>query len=192
MDLTDFKNQFSGGTRPNRFLVTGAIGTYGNEATKHTFHVRSTFLPPVTNITLTVNSFGRKVNIPGDREYSPWQLTIYDDIIGVETGDNPSHLWDLFTKWQNEINTHKTNRPVSSGAPGSAPYLDYKETWEIQQLDLNGNLTPLKTFKLIGCWPKTVSDIDFNMTRRNFMNTFSVIMLYDAIEIKDDNGDPLD
>jgi hypothetical protein len=49
---------------------------------------------------------------------------------------------------------------------------------------LNGNADPLKEFKLIGCWPKSVGDIDFNMTRRNFLNTFSVIMLYDEVLIK--------
>jgi hypothetical protein len=41
----------------------------------------------------------------------------------------------------------------------------------------------LKKFILRGCWPKSISDIDFNMTRRNFLNTFSVIMLYDEVEV---------
>lgn len=192
MNLTDFKDQFNGGTRPNRFLVTGAVGEYGDAATKHTFHVRSTFLPPVTNITLTLNAYGRKVNIPGDREYSPWQMTIYDDIkngTSTQSTNNPTHLWDLFTKWQNEINNHTTNQPDGGGAPGTAPFLQYKRNWTIQHLDLNGNLDPLKTFELIGCWPKTVSDIDLNMTRRNFMNTFSVIMLYDEIRINNTSLD---
>jgi hypothetical protein len=34
-----------------------------------------------------------------------------------------------------------------------------------------------------GCWPKTVSAIDHNMANRNFLNTFSVVMLYDDIVI---------
>ena len=193
MNLTEFKDQFNGGTRPNRFLVTGAVGEYGEAATTHTFHVRSTFLPPVTNITLTLNAYGRKVNIPGDREYSPWQMTIYDDIKkGEQNQSNPTHLWDLFTKWQNEINIHNSNRPDENGAPGAAPFLQYKRDWTIQHLDLNGNLDPLKKFELRGCWPKTVSDIDLNMTRRNFMNTFSVIMLYDEIRINDTDLDTTD
>jgi len=117
-------------------------------------------------------------------------MTIYDDIKNGSTPQaNPTHLWDLFTKWQNEINSHKFNQPDKSGAPGPEPFLQYKRDWTIQHLDLNGNSTALKTFQLIGCWPKTVSDIDLNMTRRNFMNTFSVIMLYDEIKI---NGSTLD
>jgi hypothetical protein len=193
LDLEQFKSNFAGGTRSNRFLVTGSIGNFGTAATKHSFHIRSTFIPPVTNITLSVNAYGRKVNIPGDREYSPWQITVYDDIIdSEEVADNPNHLWDLFTDWNNDINNHVLNHPTSGGAAGSFPYLDYKKEWRVTQLDLNGNVTPLKTFILKGCWPKTVSDIDFNMTRRNFMNTFSVIMLYDEIEILDSNGDELD
>ncbi len=177
MDITAFKNAFSGGTRANRFLVKGGVGI-GAAQKPHSFHVRSTFIPPVTNFTLSVDAYGRKVNIPGDRQYAPWQLTIYDDIDDAATAaqDNPRNLWKLFSQWHNQINNHEDNTTTLQ-----FPFTGYKTNWTIQHLDLNGNVEQLKEFELIGCWPKSVSDIDFNMTRRNFLNTFSVIMLYDEV-----------
>ena len=186
MDMSAFKSAFNGGTRANRFLVSGYVGL-GQTQTPHTFHVRSTFIPPITNITLTTNAFGRKLNIPGDREYSPWQITVYDDFGDIDqTGsatNTPNNLWKLFHSWHEDINSHQTNTSSLD-----FPHLDYKNSWKVQQLDLEGNV--IKTFQMNGCWPKSVTDIDFNMTRRNFLNTFSVIMLYDDIEISDIEADP--
>jgi hypothetical protein len=187
MDISKFKDGFNGGTRANRFQVQGAIGLTDNATASNTqnyykFHVRSTFIPPVTNITLEMHGYGRKLHIPGDRQYAPWQMTIYDDRSSGEgtstaTGTN---LWKKFVDWQTKINQHDTNTTATS-----TPYLNYKNTWTIEHLDLNESV--IKTFTLYGCWPKSVTDIDFNMTRRNFLNTFSVIMLYDSIEVEDIN-----
>jgi hypothetical protein len=41
----------------------------------------------------------------------------------------------------------------------------------------------LKTFILQGCWPKTIEPIAFNMGNVNSLNRFSVIFVYDYIEI---------
>ena len=180
MNLTDFKQAFNGGTRGNRFVVKGAFNNSSGTSIVHNFHVRSTFLPGVSQMVLETNAYGRKLNIPGDREYGPWNITVYDDTAG--TGDNTGvkTLWKLFSEWHNSINTHVNNNTAIT-----YPHLDYKTNWEINHLDLNGGSPPLKEFKLIGCWPKVVGDIDFNMTRRNFINTFSVVMIYDEIRIKD-------
>jgi hypothetical protein len=127
-----------------------------------------------------------KLHIPGDREYGPWSITVYDDV-EVSTsaeGSAPKNLWSLFSDWQNSINSHTQN--ITDVA---SPYLDYKKDWTIEHLDLNGSDTPLKKFVLKGCWPSRVGDIDFNMTRRNFINTFSVVLIYDEIRIKDVHDD---
>lgn len=186
---SNFKAQFNGGTRANRFLVQGKVGLGTSTTTPdHTFHIRATFIPPITNVTLTAHAFGRKVNIPGDREYAPWQITVYDDFEPETTSNattNPKNLFQLFHGWHENINSQANN---TSAPPIVADSNAYKQDWTLNHLDLNG--TALKTFKLIGCWPKTVGDIDFNMTRRNYLNTFSVIMLYDAIEITGLEADP--
>jgi len=183
MDITQFKDTFNGGTRGNRFRVTGAIGSDSSKT--HTFHIRSTFIPAVPQMVLEMNAFGRKLHIPGDREYGPWQITLYDDVEYSQPSGTPSstlppkNLWSLFTDWQNSINLHSNN---TTSIP--APYLDYKKDWIVEHLNLNGT-DVLKKFVLKGCWPSRVGDIDFNMTRRNFINTFSVVMIYDEIRIRD-------
>jgi hypothetical protein len=182
MNLSTFKNSFSGGTRANRFLVSGGIAfsTTSTSVTPKPFHIRSTFIPPITNITLELHGYGRKVHIPGDRQYAPWQISIYDDLNGsTSVGTNsttPSNLWADFSNWSNRINNHKDNTPDSTLNSNN-----YKRTWKIEHLDLNGDT--IKTFTMNGCWPKTVSAIDHNMANRNFLNTFSVVMLYDDIVI---------
>jgi hypothetical protein len=180
MNLTSFKGAFAGGTRANRFLVSGGIGIASGGGTttimtSKPFHIRSTFIPPITNITLELHGYGRKVHIPGDRQYAPWQISVYDDIDG-SFGSN-SNLWKEFSKWHNSINNHVTN----NSAAQEPSFTNYKQSWQIQHLDLDGE--PIKTFTMNGCWPKTVSAIDHNMTNRNFLNTFSVVMLYDDIVI---------
>lgn len=191
MNLTSFKNAFAGGTRANRFLVSGGIGLsdVGANTTNTTdipFHIRSTFIPPITNITLELHGYGRKLHIPGDRQYAPWQISIYDDIettTATSGGSTPvDSLWKKFSTWHNSINNHSDN--TTAAAPAS--YTNYKQTWKIEHLDLDGGT--IKTFTMNGCWPKTVSAIDHNMTNRNFLNTFSVVMLYDDIAITGVSG----
>jgi len=185
MDLSSFKSAFSGGTRANRFLVSGSIGVgpVSTVLTARTFHIRSTFIPPITNITLELHGYGRKVHIPGDRQYAPWQISVYDDINGSSTSGSGtstvnSNLWRDFSIWHNKINNHVNN---NSDAVTGTSFTLYKQTWQIQHLDLDG--VAIKTFTMNGCWPKTISAIDHNMTNRNFLNTFSVVMLYDDIVI---------
>lgn len=175
MDLTAFKNGFNGGTRGNRFVVNGAIGTVA--AADHTFHVASSFIPAVPQMVLEMNAFGRKLYIPGDREYVPWSIKVYDD--HSTSGNDIKKFWQAFTEWQERINEHDTNITAIN-----FPHLDYKTTWTVKQLDINGTNT-LKEFKLIGCWPRSVGQIEFNMTRRNFLNTFPVVLAYDEILITD-------
>jgi hypothetical protein len=185
MDIPTFKSAFNGGTRSNRFLVSGYVGVAQQQQQSiHPFHIRATFIPPITNITLTMNAFGRKLNIPGDREYAPWQITVYDDFGGNAQSSTSAaqNLWYLFSGWHDDINQHTVNESKLT-YPND---LKYKQDWKVQQLNLKGDV--IKTFIMEGCWPKTVSDIDFNMTRRNFLNTFSVIMLYDSIRIPADNN----
>ena len=181
MDLAAFKNNFNGGTRANRFVVSGFIGKGdGQVQTVHNFHIVSSFIPDVNHMVFDVNAFGRKLFIPGDREYLPWSITVLDDLENTSP-KNPSHLWNLFSNWHNDINAHTTNIPEGNS---DSEHLNYKQNWKIEQLSLNGDVV-IKAFHLIGCWPRIVGDIDLNMARRNILNKFNVIMVYDSIEIDD-------
>jgi hypothetical protein len=169
MMLNEFKENFFGGTRSNRFEIVGSIPT-GGAFTK--FHVRSSIIPQMSTKTLTYDYFGRKFHYPGEKDYGNWAFTVLDD-----TGTS-NNLWQMFQKWQNNINNNNTNQSfdVSSGN-------DYKAyNWRIRHLDINGENT-LKEFLLHGCWPAAIQQMSLNMMQPNTMNSFNVIIIYDYIEI---------
>lgn len=168
-NIIDFKENFFGGTRSNRFLISGAFPTGGRFTN---FHVRATIIPQLVSRTLTYDFFGRKYHYPGEKDYQTWTFTVLDD-----TGSND--LWYAFQRWQNKINNHQTN--VSQNIT-SANQTYKAQNWQIRHLDLNGS-TVLKEFTMHGCWPSTVSQLSLNMMTPNNMNMFSVVVVFDYIEI---------
>jgi hypothetical protein len=170
--LNDFKTNFDGGTRQNRFYIEGTI-PFGNGAVS-SFHVRSTLIPTLQTSTIAYDYMGRKSYFPGEKMYSTWSVSVIDD---------PSSQYDLWAKfniWQNNINNHETNRSDISLQTGT--FASYKANgWKINHLDLNGNI--IKTFVLNGCWPRSINEINFNMSRPNVINTFNVVFVFDSVEI---------
>lgn len=165
--LSQFKDNFSGGTRSNRFRVTGSFPTGGGFTD---YHVRATTIPTVESKTISYDYFGRKYHYPGEKGYGTWSFTMWDD-----TDDN--NLWGQLQRWQNFINDHTDN--TSAIAPST-----YKaDNWRIQHLDLNDSGTPLKEYIMHGCWPAGIQPITLNMGNPNTLNSFNVIIVYDYIEI---------
>ena len=165
--LIDFKNKFSGGTRSNRFRITGSFPTGGGFTD---FHVRATTIPTVESKTISYDYFGRKYHYPGEKSYGTWSFTVLDDT-------NNHNLWGQFQKWQNFINDHNSNLSTINASQYKA------DNWKIQHLDLNDTGTPLKEFQLNGCWPAGIQPITLNMGNPNQLNTFNVIIVYDYIQI---------
>jgi hypothetical protein len=165
--LSKFKDNFSGGTRSNRFRVTGSFPTGGKFTD---YHVRATTIPTVESKTISYDYFGRKYHYPGEKGYGTWSFTMWDD-----TDDN--NLWGKLQRWQNFINDHTDN--TSAIRPST-----YKaDNWKIQHLDLNDSGKPLKEYIMHGCWPAGIQPITLNMGNPNTLNSFNVIIVYDYIEI---------
>lgn len=169
MLINDFKNNFFGGNRKNRFRITGSFPTGGGFTD---YHVRATTIPNSAVKTISYQHFGRWYHYPGERDYGTWSFNVWDD-----TGSN--NLWGRIQKWQDFINNHDTN--ISTIDPD-----DYKAyNWKIQHLDINGNQNPQKEWILNGCWPTGIQPIPLNMGNPNTLNSFNVIIAFDYIEISD-------
>lgn len=165
--LIDFKDNFFGGTRSNRFRITGNFPTGGGFTD---FHVRAATVPSVATKTISYDYFGRKYHYPGEKEYGTWSFQAWDDI-----GEN--NIWGQIQRWHDFINNQNTNESATN--PQS-----YKvDNWKIQHLDLNNNDTPLKEFVLHGCWPAGIQQMPLNMGNPNTLNSFNVIIVFDYIEI---------
>ena len=165
--LNDFKNNFFGGTRANRFRITGNFPTGGGFTD---YHVRATTIPTVESKTISYDYFGRKFHFPGEKGYGTWSFSVWDD-----TGTN--NLWGKLHRWQNKINDHNSN--ISTIVPS-----DYKvDGWKIQHLDMNDTGIPLKEFELFGCWPAGIDPISLNMQQPSTLNSFNVIIVFDYLKI---------
>lgn len=169
--ISNFKTAFSGGSRQNRFVVTGSF-PYETSSAVSPFHIRATQIPALSTLAIEYNYFGRKAYYPGEKQYSAWSIAVIDDTPELY------NTWKKFNKWQNSINNHANNQSDS--------FVNYKANgWTVSHLNLNGEATsPLKSFTMYGVWPRTVMDMPLNMANPNSLNQFTVVLLYDYIELK--------
>ena len=175
--ITDFISGFGGGTRQNRFVVTGDIG--GNKGTKwsnfsdNKIYIRTSALPASTLGGIPINYRGRSVIYPGERVYAPWQITVLDDVPSAK-----KKLYEAFHAWSNEINDHGTNTsPKTNGSD------HFSKDWSVEQLDTNGAKT-IRQFDLKNCWPVSVGEIGLDMGTDNTLSSFAVTMAYSHFEYK--------
>ena len=176
--ISDFIAGFGGGTRQNRFKITGTIGNKNNRNAKATFgnnifYVRAATIPNSTLGGIPINYRGRTVVYPGERVYSPWQITVLDDI-----PDSKNKLFEAFHDWSNMINDHEDN--TTSNLDPSQQFA--KDDWTVEQLDTNGVKT-IKKFILHHCWPQTVGDLALDMGADNTLASFAVTIFYSHYDI---------
>lgn len=173
-NITSFIGGFGGGYRPNRFRVSGKLGTTGKTVTN--FHIKAANLPASSLTTISVPYRGRMFKMPGNRTYTPWQITVLDDTV-KESG---TALWGHFHTWSNKINDHLNN---NTPAGTKLDFTGEMETWDVYQLDINGNDT--KQIKLYYCWPADVGPITLNMDDNETLSTFTVTLEYSYYSIAD-------
>jgi hypothetical protein len=170
--LDNFKSNFHGGTRRNRFEITGAITGGGNLTT---FHAYAFTLPQVGIGEIPVDYRGRRLYIPGDRDYPQWNLTILDDDNGAG-----ARIYHGFQEWQRQINDHVENTSESDAAAG-------RQLWTLKHMGFDGDTT-LKTVELHGCWPVTVGAIQLSAGARDELVTFDVSVRYDYLTYEAGDG----
>lgn len=167
--ITDFIGAFGGGYRPNRFMVNGKVGTVSETLT---FHIKAASLPASSISTIMVPYRGRNFKMPGNRTYTPWQITVLDDNETEGTA-----LWGRFHDWSNKINDHLDN--ITNAA--DLNFGDQLQRWNIYQLDINGAVS--KQIDLINCWPAEVGPIILNMDDNETLSTFTVTLEYSHYDI---------
>jgi hypothetical protein len=178
--LSSFIDSFKGGFRPNRFLVEGNIGA-GQSTTK--FHIQTASLPGSKISTMEIPYRGRVFKMPGNRDYTGWDITVLDDA-SESTG---TQLWDDFHQWSENFNDHETNRIDSTLATSfgaATPSQDSAgkgmNNWTVKQLDIDGNSR--KEITLVNCWPSKVGPIVLSMDKNDELVTFAVTLQYQYIQ----------
>lgn len=168
--LINFKNNFNGGTRANRFVVfpvwPAGIGTGTND---NYFKIVSASLPTLTINSISVPYRGRLLNFAGDRQYSPWVVGVYDDA-------NAKSIWSAFHQWKDRLDGHVTHTVDGN----DFAYNTLQRNWRIVQTDVNG--AKIREITLLRCWPSVIGEIGLNMGENNLVS-FPVTLTFDNVQI---------
>ena len=112
---------------------------------------------------------------PGERVYSPWQITVLDD-----KPKNKTKLFEAFHAWSNDINDHGSNTTTKAGLDSKKQFAT--NNWTVDHLDTNGT-DVLRQFTLYHCWPQAVGDLVLDMGADNTLASFAVSIFYSHYDI---------
>jgi hypothetical protein len=157
--ISDFKNNFKGGVRPNLFQVIINAPVFGQMNLE--FLGKATSIPASTVNKFEVDYRGRKLAVPGDRVFADWSVTILNDPEWV----NRTRI----EQWMNAITEHSQN---ISSLNNSQVYGQASVT----QLSREGGV--LRSYRIQDIFPTECAAIELGMgsndTVEEFVVTFAV------------------
>jgi hypothetical protein len=173
--IENFKNNFGGGTRNNRFeVIANWPAGISIDDDDNKFKIFATSLPRSDIGTITVGYRGRTINFAGDRTYGTWEISIYDD-------NNTKNIWTAMHTWKEKIDGHVTHVKTSaSTGTQDFSYSDLQTTWKVNQLGLNGDI--IRSIEMYKCWPSVVGGIVLDQSSST-QASFSVTMVFDYFDI---------
>jgi hypothetical protein len=163
--VNDFIEGFNGGTRLNRFQVNSTC----NRISKP-YHVRAAQIPGSTINTIGLNWFGRTIEVPGERSYTPWAITVLDD-----TGT--SEVYNSFVAWQHAIGNMDTNTFVKIRNSTTGASNDNGCNFNVIQYSTHNDFIE-KRFTLYNAWPVQISALELDMSKDNVLGQFNVVLAY--------------
>ena len=170
ISIEALRAQITAGARAYLFVLDFDFpSTLGFTAEAAKFLVRATSLPPRTIDPIIVPFAGMEYKVGSVNTYQDWTVTFMVDILmGVKK---------TFDSWARLVHDPVTNL---SGPPGV-----YKREVKVHQL--NGQLMPIYTNTLKGCWPTSIGEVALSQETRE-IETFDVTFAVDYIT---DEGNPL-
>jgi hypothetical protein len=176
MSIVDFKKAFSGGgARANQFRVGITIpdvvySKKTNDALKKIqFLCVATHFPQSSINVSQIAYHGRTVNLPGERNFQPWSITILND--------TDFALYREFESWMAAINNKRT------GGGRTNPLL-FTADVSVVQLDRNDKV--LQKFNMVDAWPSSISQIDL-FANRPEIESFTVSFEYAYFTVGGEN-----
>jgi hypothetical protein len=153
--ISDFKNNFRGGVRPNLYKVVVNAPIIGQLDLQ--FLGKATQIPSSNISNIDVAYRGRLLKVPGDRNFEDWTVTVLSD---------PD--WKARTSmesWMNAIQNHSQNRSSVSATNvyGNAT---------VSQLNRDGGV--LRTYRLQDIYPTTLTAIELSMEADGAPEEFAV------------------
>lgn len=165
-DIGTFISNFNGGTRPNRFRMTGtAPNGVGDLFGPEGIYCVATAIPESTVGIIPIPFRGRIYKFPGDRQYAEWTATLLDDQGGVA-------LWDTWHYWSELFNNH-----ISNLSDNREHQPNFCQDLTITHLDHQSD-AEIKSITLVNAWPVVVSPVSLDAGAANTLTQFQVTIAY--------------
>lgn len=165
-NISDFKAQLTGGgARANQFRVQLSFPSFVSlgviAGLQAQFLCNAAQLPSSTIENISVLYRGRPVNFAGERTFSPWTISVYND-----TNFN---IRNALEQWSNGIQNNGTTNGITNPA-------NYQVDLSVYQLDRNG--ATVKAYKFVDAFPSEIGDIQLGYDQGNAIETFNVTFQY--------------
>ena len=175
--ITNFINNFDGGARSNLFEIeisSPGLTLAGNSAQGGALKVfaKASEVPSTTLGTIPVNYMGRVVNIPGDRTYNDWTVTIL--------ADEGMLMRAAFEDWNLQFNSHFENRPVTADAGLGHMNLLRNSTAKVTLLKRDH--TPSLGWTLRHIWCEDVQSVAVSYDNNDAIAEFQVTFKYHGLD----------
>ena len=115
---------------------------------------------------------GRVVNIPGDRTYEDWTVTVLND--------EQMQYRKFFEDWNRYFNDHLTNTPAGGGTGKDHMTALSLSTAVVRQLKRDHSVA--KAYKLKNLWCENVQAYDVTYDTPDTISEFQVTFKYHGIE----------
>ena len=162
--ISDFASNFRGGVRPNLFRVDiqGAPEAFND----FHFFCKGAPIPASTLTAIPVPFRGRQLQVPGDRTFEEWTITVLND-----------PRWQhrsAFENWSNRINAHGANISDFND-------LSFYGNALVLHLDRQG--TVLRRYILEDIFPTTISAIDLTSDANDTVEEYTVSFAVNNVKI---------
>jgi hypothetical protein len=168
--ISSFLTQVQGGVRPNLYEVDfnfPTATTIASDATNNLSGLlcKAAALPASNLGVIEVPFRGRTVKIAGDRTFDTWTATFIND--------RTFAIREAMEKWMEAINAHEKNSASLSQPSAASGYL---ADILVKQLERDNSATGVSTttYKLWGCFPTNISQIDLAYDSNDQIEDFTV------------------
>ena len=170
----EFRSQMEfDGARPNLFqiqmqfpLIAGANPQIAQQ--KFSIMCRGAQIPGASVSPVTLNYQGREIKVPGNRNFSEWTVTVYNDEDYI--------VKNQFDRWLNAFNTHRGNLRSPTAINAS----QYSSDPIVTHYGKSGNT--IQQWKLIGAFPVDIAPIDLDWANNDVVSDFSITLAYQWTE----------
>ena len=169
--ISDFAARFKGGVRPNLFRVS--INGAPELFTDLEFLCKATTIPASTIGKVEVPYRGRKLQVPGDRTFEDWNITLLNDT----DWQNRSAL----EAWMARIQAHTANY-----SDFDSNDLGYYGQASVSQLDRQNNI--IRTYRM-ECFPTNAAAITLDADTTDSVEEFEVTFAINYFTIDSFAGD---